>query len=145
MYIAQYFIHADEIGHEIIRNHKRYQPKHRDFGQPLSDFESIPGHGFQLLLFVEVAINPILYFPENHLHEDGLRTGPSAEHPPENHCEQDDENHKSDHAQGENEEVLRTKDLAKQDEFSFEHIEHDEGFPIDLDPGQREEYDQVDD
>lgn len=37
------------------------------------------------------------------------------------------------------------KNLAKEDEFPFEHIQHDEGLTIHFQPGQCEEDDQVND
>jgi hypothetical protein len=144
MDIPQHFIHADEVGHEVVGNNKGDEIKHYNLGYALSDFESIPRHCFQLLLFIGVSIHPVFNFAEYHLHENGLGTGPATKNATKNGCKKNDEHYKGDHGQCKDEEVLRTKNLSENDKLPLQHIDHDEGLTIHFNPWQSEKDSEID-
>jgi hypothetical protein len=143
MYIAHHLIHADQVGHEIIGNQEGDEIEYNNFQGPLPDLEPIPGHGLQLLLLVEVAVYPVFNFPEYHFHENRLWTSPATKNTSKDNGKKNDEYNERDHSQCKDEKVLWPKNLSENDEFSFQDIEHDQGFTVHLDQWQREENDQV--
>jgi hypothetical protein len=143
MDIPQYFIHADEVGHKVVGNNKSNEVKYNDLGYTLSDFESIPRHCFQLLLFIGITIYPVFNFTEYHFHENGLWAGPSAKNATKNGCKKNNEHYKSDHGQCKDEKVLWTKNLSEYDKLPLQYIDHDEGLTIHFNPGQSEKDEQV--
>jgi hypothetical protein len=120
-----------------------HQPEDDDLNGTFSDLISIPGHLAELALFVLITIEPVFDLSEDHFHEDGLWTGPTAEYAPKDHGKEDDKDNEREHPQHENEEILRTKNLSEQDEFPFEDIDHEERFALDLDKWKAEEQDQI--
>jgi hypothetical protein len=117
--IAHHFIHTDQVGHEIIGNQEGDEIEYNNFQGPFPDLETIPGHGFQLLLFVEITINPVFNFPEYHFHENCLRACPSTKNTSKDYGKKDDEYNKRDHPEGKNEKVLWAENLTEKDEFPF--------------------------
>ena len=89
---------------------------------PLDDFLAVPGHVFELFLVRCVTINPKLNAPEDHFHENGLRTNPPAENPSECHGEHNDEHHHCNHTQQEVNRVLWPENLAQDHKFPFEDV-----------------------
>ena len=142
-HISFHFIHADQIGHEEVCDQEGHEPEDHDLNCTFSDLIPIPGHLAQLALFVLITIEPVFDLSEDHFHEDGLWTGPTAEDAPKDHGKEDDKNYEGEHPQHENEEILRSKNLSEQDEFPFQDIDHEEGFALDLDEWQTEKNNQV--
>ena len=144
-HVSFYLIHTDQIGQEEVCDQKGHQPEDNDLHRAFPDLVGIPGHLAQLPLFDMVAVQPVFDLPEHHLHENGLRAGPSAEDPSENHGKEDDEDYEREHPEHEDEEVFRTEDLAEQDEFSLQDVDHEQRLTLDLDEGKTEKEDQIED
>jgi hypothetical protein len=96
-------------------------------------------------LFGGVPIDPIFDLAKHHLHENRLGTGPSTKHPAKDHREEDHEYDECEHSKCEKKEVLWAKDLAEENEFSFQHIDHENGLAVQLDEGQCKEKYKVED
>ncbi|MFM1745535.1 MAG: hypothetical protein RLZZ630_1472, partial [Bacteroidota bacterium] len=89
-------------------------------------FSEFPGVGrlrVQRFLLLIIAFDQVLDFPKQHLHEDGLRTGPSAPQASEQRGEQDDEHHEGEHRQYEEVKILWPECDPENDELPFEDIE----------------------
>jgi len=117
-------IHADEVSKKEICNEERYQEKRNELNASFPDLFAIPGHCPQQFLFGRIAIDPIFNFPEYHFHKNGLRAGPSAEYPAKYHGKQNHKHHESEHGNTKNKKVLWPEDQPKDDEFSFQEIQH---------------------
>ncbi len=89
----------------------------------LANLFGIPRHGGQLLLLLVVAVYPVFNLPEQHFHEDSLRTSPTAEYPAPHHGEEHDKDHTGEHGYREDFKVLGPEWDAEEDELSLHHVE----------------------
>ena len=143
--ITDQFIHADHIGQEEIGDQEGDDKEYNELDRPLSYLLPVPRHGPELLLFGGIPVDPVFDLTEDHLHEDGLRTSPATEHPAEYHGEQDHKYDEGQHPDTEDEKILWPEDHAKEDELSFNDIEHEQWFIIHLDEREYKEDNEIND
>src|SRR5690554_879377 len=99
----------------------------------LEEFIGRHGRFIKLLLLICIPFNPVFDLSEYQFHKYSLGTGPAAPHPTINHCKQNNENQKYEHAEHEDVQVLRPENHAEDDKFTFENIKEKELLAIDLD------------
>jgi hypothetical protein len=90
-----------------------------------------------------ISVNPVFDSPEDHLHEDGLRAGPSAPYPTIGYGKQDNEYHHGYHPDKKQVEILGPELNAKNDKCPVKKIKQQELLPVDDDEGSaKKEYQQ---
>jgi len=141
--ISQQLIHANEVSQEEVGDDKGYGKEDYKLEYPFPDLFSIPWHLLQIALLLGISIDQILYLPEYHFHEDGLRACPSTEDAPVDNRKQYHEYNKRDHPDAEYEEILGPENHTEQYEFPFQDIKHQQGFPIYFYKWQCKENNQV--
>ena len=104
----------------------------------LEDLFISPRRFSKLYLVLVISLNPVFYAPENHFHENGLRTNPSTKQAAIYHCEESDKDDPGDHEQDEEVEVILTKYSSQDHKFPLKDTYQKELFTIDLNEWCRE-------
>src|SRR5690606_16718068 len=105
------------IGEEQVGDQERDQHENTPFERLFGHFGGIPRRFVQCALLIPVAFYGIFYFTEDHLHKDGLRTGPSAPETTEEIGKQRYKNQERKHQQSEDPVILRTDKNPENDKF----------------------------
>src|SRR5688572_25754916 len=88
----------------------------------LPDLPFRPRLCVQLLLFTCIPLNEVLYLPKDHLHQNRLRTCPTAPETPERCGEDDDAGEEHQHCHCKDDRVLWPKDLPDDRELTLDNI-----------------------
>jgi hypothetical protein len=116
---------SNDVHEEGIRNGERHSEEENYFQNSTRKRFVVPGLRAQSHLRLPISFQPIFYFAENHFHKNGLWTNPSAKYSSKNDSEENDEDHEYEHAQNENEKVLRPKANTEDDVNAINDIQQE--------------------
>src|SRR5690606_1282697 len=114
---------TDDIRQEHVGNDKRNHQENAVLGRLPGVPECVARGRIQPFLLLPVALNPILYPPEYQFHKNRLGTRPPAPDTSVHHGKQHDADHRDEHTEHKNVQVLWPKHASKQHKLAVNHVE----------------------
>src|SRR5258708_30143520 len=78
-----------------------------------------------------IAFDEVFDLPEDQLHQQSLRTGPTAPEPAKSRCEDKDAGDENERGQSKDDPILRPEDLAEDGEPAFDNVEQEQRVAVD--------------